>query len=61
MTMEVIVMRYVLLSLLLSTIAVFSVLRTTASGDEGPGFDPNGRPYLLGATTDEGNGADPHG
>jgi len=61
MTMEVIVMRYVLLSLLLSTIAVFSIVRVTAAGDEGPGFDPNGRPYTLNATTDEGNGIDPHG
>lgn len=31
-----------------------------ASGDEGVGIDPFGRPTAT-ATTDEGNGLDPHG
>jgi hypothetical protein len=52
-------MRYVLLYLFLSAFVNLAV--AAASGDEGPGFDPNGRPTSLHVNADEGNGIDPHG
>lgn len=60
----------VLLYLLLSVAGFHTVdviapadgtVRAKTYSEEGPGFDPNGRPRSLRINTDEGNGIDPHG